>query len=293
MTKRKLWILLLLGVAVIAILALSSSLARLEFSPGEPFALGSGIAYQPPPGAVAFEMSPTMRQILRVVLLLCLALVPFSNIYLIISPDARRKVLPNLIIFGILLLLIYLIRQQAHPTDQTSVLSGMNLAPPAEMADGPKPAEFSGAVPDWLAVVASFALATVVALLSVGLLWAFLRRRRQRAEPPIALEELAQQAEEAAVAIQAGGDLRDTVIRCYREMSRVVRDSRGILRQQAMTPREFEDQLERAGLPRDPVRDLTRLFEEVRYGSKALGDWEGRRAIACLTTIADACRGLA
>ena len=71
-----------------------------------------------------------------------------------------------------------------------------------------------------------------------------------------------------------------------------MRTARGIRRQEAVTPSEFEKQLEDAGLPREPVADLTRLFEEVRYGSKILGEWEGRRAIACLTAIADACRNL-
>ncbi len=45
-----------------------------------------------------------------------------------------------------------------------------------------------------------------------------------------------------------------------------------------MTPHEFEQQLQRAGLPAEPVHDLTHLFEEARYGGA--GDGPGRRGTA-------------
>lgn len=291
MTIRKLWIIISLGIAILAVLVLSSSLAGLEMPLGEPFSLGTGTSVRPPPAAFGAEPSPLAMFIVRAMLLFILALLPFSVLYLLFTPDGRRKLLQNLVIFGVLLGLIYMLRRQFRTEGETDVLSQLSMAPADEIGEMAKPAEFSGAVPDWLVFVASFALAALIATLVIVLVWALVRRRRQ-AKPGIALEQLAQQAEEAADAIEAGGDLRDTVIRCYLEMNRVVREARGILRQQAMTPREFEEQLERAGLPREQVRDLTRLFEDVRYGSKALGEWEGRRAIACLSTIADACRSL-
>jgi hypothetical protein len=156
---------------------------------------------------------------------------------------------------------------------------------------GRPPAEFSGTAPQWLVILVSFILAVVVAALVVGIIWAVLRRRRP-AEANAILQELAQQAEEARETIAAGGDLRDTVIRCYAEMNRVVREARGLQRERAMTPHEFEERLAHAGLPAAQVHDLTQLFEVVRYGAKELGPWEGRRAVACLTAIADACRAL-
>ncbi len=59
-----------------------------------------------------------------------------------------------------------------------------------------------------------------------------------------------------------------------------------------MTAREFEAELARAGLPGDSVRELTGIFEAVRYGAKDLGPAEERRAVACLDAIAGACRVL-
>ena len=51
-------------------------------------------------------------------------------------------------------------------------------------------------------------------------------------------------------------DLRNAIIRAYREMNRVGFEARGVARAREMTPHEFEQQLRRAGLPAEPVHDL-------------------------------------
>jgi hypothetical protein len=50
--------------------------------------------------------------------------------------------------------------------------------------------------------------------------------------------------------------------------------------------------LEEAGLPGKHVQQLTRLFEQVRYGAKVSDEQKERQAIACLTAIVEACRSL-
>jgi len=292
MTRRQIWTLILLGIAVVAILALAASLSQVEFSPGEPFAFGSGMPVRPPPGGMSPELPPAVQLLLRAVLLLTLALIPFSIFYLIISPSARKRFLQNLIVFGVFLGFIYLLRSQMKPGERTDDLfANFGRMPEGEVGAGRPPVEFSGAAPQWLVLLVSFILAALVVAIVTVLILALLRSRRRNA-PELPLIELAQQAEEARVTIEAGGDLRDTVIRCYMEMNRVVRDARGLQRERAMTPHEFEDRLAGAGLPDEQVRDLTHLFEEVRYGAKELGPWEARRAVACLTAIADSCRAL-
>ncbi len=292
MTRRQLWILISLGIAIGAILILSASLSQVEFSPGEPFAFGTGMPMRPPPAGLSPDLPPAAKLLLRVLLLLMLALIPFSIYYLIISPAARKRLLQNLIVFGVFMAFIYLLRQQMKPGERTEdIFANLGRMAEGEAGTPRPPAEFSGAAPPWLVFLVSFILAAIIVALAIGVIWAILRRRHQPA-PGMALEELAQKADEAREAIAAGGDLRNTVIRCYMEMNRVVRDSRGLQRERAMTPREFEERLEHSGLPGDQVRDLTRLFEEVRYGAKELGPWEGRRAVACLTAIAEACRNL-
>ncbi|HTP10892.1 MAG TPA: DUF4129 domain-containing protein, partial [Anaerolineae bacterium] len=84
-----------------------------------------------------------------------------------------------------------------------------------------------------------------------------------------------------------GGDFKLTIVRCYQEMSRVVREERGLAREAAMTPREFEDYLASQGLPRAALNTLTRLFEQVRYGSLPAAAQEEALALTCLTEIAE------
>jgi hypothetical protein len=47
--------------------------------------------------------------------------------------------------------------------------------------------------------------------------------------------------------------------------------------------------LEKAGLPREPVNRLTRLFESVRYGARTSAQSDVDEAIACLTSILKYC----
>jgi len=76
------------------------------------------------------------------------------------------------------------------------------------------------------------------------------------------------------------------VMHCYFEMARVLDDHYGVVRTEAMTPREFEQLLARLDLPTAQVEQLTRLFEMVRYGSRIATDVQEQEAIACLTAIA-------
>jgi hypothetical protein len=121
----------------------------------------------------------------------------------------------------------------------------------------------------------------------VGSAWLIWSRRRREAAP---LEQLAQQAEEAIKAIQSGADLRDTVLRCYHEMIRVLHQQRGIERHQAMTPREFASSLEKVGLPSQDIEKLTDLFERVRYGTRIPDQKDEAQAMACLASVVDFCR---
>ncbi|HWQ12371.1 MAG TPA: DUF4129 domain-containing protein, partial [Roseiflexaceae bacterium] len=106
--------------------------------------------------------------------------------------------------------------------------------------------------------------------------------------PQSALAQLAREAGAALAGLEAGADLRNTVLRCYAEMSRVLEARRGIQRDKTTTPREFEARLAAAGLRDEHIRRLTRLFERVRYGPRAPGPREEREALACLRAIVEA-----
>ena len=291
MTRRKLWLLAALVVSITALVFLASSLAELQFGSGEPFSFGGMMPALPTAAGGGVAMPPWMQVILRIGSLIILALLPFSLIYLIISPEARRRFLQNLILFGVILLAVYFLRRQLQTAEPKELALNLSAVARGEPGETPPAAQFNATPPQWLIILTSFLAAAVLTAFGGLVAWAMLRSRRKR-KPAIAFAELAQEAQQALDTLAAGGDLRNTVLHCYREMSRVVRESRGIQRQGAMTPREFEEQLAHAGLPAEPVHDLTRLFEEVRYGSKELSPWEERRAVASLSAIADACQHL-
>ena len=75
--------------------------------------------------------------------------------------------------------------------------------------------------------------------------------------------------------------------------SRILRDARGIERSRTMTPAEFQAELVRRGLPANPVANLTRLFEQVRYGRQTVGEAEQKRATENLAAVVEYCRGRA
>lgn len=287
MTKRsKLWSILFLGIAIAAMMFLSAGLSRLELLPGQPFSLG-----RESPGELGTGGELINPRVLDVILkagiIIAGLLIPAALIYLIISAEARKRVLRDLImLLPFLLLFLVMLRNQPEFLNPAQ-----EIQPSAPSSEVPLPsapiAEFTANPPQWLIFGASLGLALLIAAVLVGTVW-FIWRRRQRSLLP--LEQLALGAEEALEAIQAGADLRNAVIRCYYEMSQVLSEQRGIRRQSAMTPREFARRLEEAGLPREEVRQLTRLFEKARYGAKAVDAREERQAIACLAAIAEYCR---
>jgi len=178
-----------------------------------------------------------------------------------------------------------LTRAQVGPTAEEQAQFGR--ASPEPLLPSSPPVEFTPNPPPWLTFVVTIGLAVLVAAVLVGALWFFWRRRQRPTSP---LEQLAQEAQDALDALLAGSGVKNTVMRCYLEMARVLNEQRGIRRQRDMTPREFEHRLRDVGLPGEPVHELTRLFEEVRYGSKAPNEGEERQAIACLRAIVEACR---
>jgi hypothetical protein len=137
-------------------------------------------------------------------------------------------------------------------------------------------------------VLISVILSLITVSIIGGALWMLWRRRKLDLSPN---RLIARQAQSALDALQAGGDLKNTIIRCYYQMSAVINQQRGIQRSQTMTPHEFEEYLASNGLPGEPVHLLTRLFENVRYGNLPAGTAEEQVALNSLTAIIEACGG--
>jgi hypothetical protein len=289
MTRSKLWVLLFLAIALVALVVLAAGIAGLTMPPGTPFTLATGdrAAQIVTPVPLSDAQMSTLARLIRIGMVVILALLPFSIIYMLLTKEGRRRLLPNLILFALLLLLARNLSGSMRATTDLNFLRGAQGLGANELGALPPPSEFSGAVPAWLTAFTSLTLAAFAVLMIGLLVWGLSRRRGQPA--PMFLEQIAEEAQGALAALQAGGDLRNAIIRAYREMNRVVFEARGVARAREVTPHEFEQQLQRAGLPAEPVHDLTHLFEEARYGAKEMGAAEEALAVASLTAIIAAC----
>lgn len=282
--QRRFLTLLLVGVAVAAIVVLAAGLSEIELQPGRPLPRPNQDDSSLFGGGGASGRDKLFETLMMALYVCFLLLLPISIIYFIVSPEARRQVLRSLVLL-LWILAAYLLIRTRPELFQALQRQAVGAARPGEVEIGAM--DFVANAPQWAMWVMAIGLAVLIASSVVGVAWLVWRRQRKPESP---LAKLAEEAQQALEALQSGADLQNTVMRCYFEMGRVLREQRGILREQAMTPREFERFLTEAGLPGEHVGQLTRLFEAVRYGAKVAGEREERQAIDCLTAIVQACR---
>ena len=282
--RSRLWVLLAAVLAIVALLLLAAGLSSVELLPGRPLPRGGEPAEG---GFFSGGGLPTrlVQALIRVFGFIMLVFLPLALIYVLVSAEARRRVLYRLGLFAWLIALYLLLRANSD------LLRSFQLEP----SGGPLPSEgelpalaFTSDPTPALVWISTVGLALLLAVALVGGFWMLWRRRRRK---PDALEQLAGEARGALDALSAGADVEDTIMRSYFEMARILEQERGITRAEAMTPREFESRLKELGLPAGDVEQLTRLFEAVRYGHWVASDQEKRQAIACLTAIAESSRG--
>lgn len=281
--RKKIETILILGVAIGAVVLLAGGLSQLQLLPGHPFPLPESQATAEAQIASSprnFELSDFWKTVIAVTVWL---LFPLSLLYVILSPEARRRVLRDILWVASTMLMLYLLMRALQPL--------VSLPPSAEFGEAgsiapgrgsPEVGEFVSHTPPWLV----FAISVGLMAFLLGLLWYLWQRSQRPREKP--LELLAQEAQQAVAELRAGQDLTDTVLRCYREMSRILSEHRGLRRHRAMTPREFENYLEQTGLRCQEIQKLTRLFESVRYGATPSSEREEGEAMLCLEAIAQA-----
>jgi hypothetical protein len=282
MPRHRIWMLVGLGSAIVTLMLLASGLAGLTFRPGHMYDFG---ALRPPTGAptptpAADLRPPTWLSV--VVTLLVLATLLYLVINLIISRKFRRELLMRTISMLIFIMLVYLVLSALRgtpllgdrPSDATPV------PPPPPPSGEPFPTFVANPAP-WLII----AVSAILAALLIGGIWLLWRRTRASPAP---LTRLADEAQAALANIQTGADLRDAVLRCYREMGQILSEQHAIERPRGTTRREFEQQLVAVGLRDEHIQQLTRLFERVRYGARQANEREEREAVVCLTAIVQA-----
>lgn len=280
---RRLWIILLIASVLIAVVLLAAGLSSVELSPGQPFY--AMFPRSDPSATLPLIQDNSMKTLLRLLIVATFVLTPVAVVFVILNPEARHRILRNAIALFFMTAALFIILQRLGPIME-NLQMGASAGELGSGADAPPVVSAPGFItspPQWITI----ALTTLILLALAGVGTYIWWRTRPRTGAP--LEALGLEAREAVEEIQQGADLKDTVMRCYADMSRILREERGIQRDEAMTPREFERRLRSTGLPPAPIERLTRLFEIVRYGAQTPGEAEEQEAIHCLTAIAEAC----
>jgi hypothetical protein len=267
--------LLFLALVAIAAILLAVSLPALELKPGLPLPeIKKDVVAVKAGNGAYIETIPINRFI---IILACLVGVAFFlySIYRVIRGATWKDVLVLLqfilviaFIMGAVLFIIMSMPRTVAPVEQE-----MAIPTPAPMVTAPL-----GPVPPiilWIVGGGLFVFAVLIAQ------WIY-RSLRGKAD---ASDLIALEAEKARQRILLGVGLKDVIIECYRQMSLVLQEDRGITRTDFMTTLDFEQLLANAGFPDGPVRDLTQMFNAARYGNWQPSAGDEQKAIQCFESI--------
>lgn len=260
--------------ATIVLVALAATLPTMHFESGEPFPF-SGL----PTAAVELGGEQSGRFVWLVVLIFWVGL-SFSIIYMLISPEGRKVLLRLLPVVIVLLGFMQLFgNRKLKPVGREVQRQGAGQISISEFTVPPTP-EFVTDPPNWLLLGAN----VIIGLLLLGAMWLGWRWYRHRQEDD-SQAMIVREAERTLADLEAGGDLKSSIMRCYADMSRVLQQEKHVHRHHGMTVREFETQLASIGLADQHVQRLTRLFELVRYSPNTPGERDEREAVDCLHAI--------
>lgn len=208
-----------------------------------------------------------------------------TALYAIVSPAYRKALLGAAATALLLTYVLYRLQtREEAPREVEAGRAGamQGLGDGAPSREPPTPPAWVEADRAWWVWGLSAGIGGAAAWVLFGV-W---RRFGRRAEDPRA--GIAQEAAGAMAALDAGHDMADTVMRCYVAMVQTFERTGQVRRTQAMTPREFESRLVRAGFHSASVRQLSQLFERVRFGDHPSTPRERAQARDCLQRIASA-----
>lgn len=285
-------------LALLALVLLTASLARMEFHPSEPighnqhtlvfdYTALNQVATQ------AAAIPPSERMFLMIAAFLVVLLIVAW-----INPELRKRLLYALVrLIVIVLGVLFLLRN--NPGFFADLFKNLSFGISPVTA---QPQNNLGApvfepphVSDWITFV--WALG-VILLTGLGIrlfrrgwirfasAWLHSASSTSTGRP---FEEFSRIARQSLNDLNAGRNFENAIVECYARMSAVVDKKRGVRLERAMTPAEFAERLMRAGLPREPVEKLTHLFERVRYGRLGPGAAEVNEAASSLRSILEFC----
>jgi hypothetical protein len=269
-TKRNALIFLLISLVLTVLIG--AGLPHLKFKPGMPLpAFENGQVALP-----AEDASPVGLPMTAFAGIFSLIILAVLLVFLIIQAVRGvqwKKLLSRLWSFfwKLLLVMPFLVLVLALLPKSAGVAPAEPLPPPKPLATAPL-----GRVPTALIWLTGLGLLAVILYLGARMIAA-----KRRPGPRSWEWEVAK----ARQALLDGQDLREVIIQCYRRMGQALQEEKQIEREAFMTTGEFEVLLSARGVPRDPVHQLTRLFNAVRYGRGQPAPEEEQRALRCLDAI--------
>jgi hypothetical protein len=283
--SQKRYTLLLAALSLVGLFILASGVDTLDLRGGPLYLLPESKQETREP--LPAEITQRTSNYLSLLALVFLIVLPISLLYLLLSPDARRRFLIQVVQVSLIVFFVYFLYRNIGRifTNLRNGFSG-GLAEGLE-AGGVELRflePFTPHNPAWLTQLLSFALAAGFVYF---LFWLWKKRWQIDDRLSTPAEKLVRSAQSALRRIDAGQNLRDVVLRCYQEMTQAVAEKRHITRPEYATPHEFIRSLEAAGLPAEQVGRLTDLFEAVRYGHKIPGAQERAEAVACLKAVVE------
>jgi hypothetical protein len=283
---QKWGILALSLVALTMMFLLATGLHNVQFEPGRSLQPDETENFETAVETTVREIIevPFWKQVLFWVLLISMVILVAS----LLSPEMRKWLFRTFIgVASTVLMIFYLAREGTLSLFNFAAGMGEDAAVSAD--DLPPIEPFSPPdISPWMTYLISIAVILALLLLT----WSLSRWWKRVSRPgPVKdpLDDLAAIARSSLDDLKSGQDWDDVIIGCYARMSEAVSRKRGLFRPQAMTPEEFARRLEKAGLPGDAVRRLTRLFESVRYGGRKSSQNEINEAVSCLTAILHYC----
>ena len=272
-TKRKTFI--LLGVVILITMMIAANLPQLEFQPGMPLPrLEHGQVVAAPTGEDQQLVSISAPTFIVVFIALILTVATlYSLVQLFRGADWKlvsAVLRPLLIVSGVIGCLVFLLI--LFPRSESYTPVGFPVSTPGSMVTSPLESTPPSLL--WLVGIGLFVISVLV------LVWIF-----TPSHPASPIDLVGLEAEKARQALKSGVYLKDVIIKCYIQMSLALKQEQGIERKDFMTTGEFENLLETAGVPHQPVHQLTRLFDAVRYGNWQPNAVDEQKAIQCLEAI--------
>ncbi len=275
---KRIFVIVLSSLGVLMLVLLAASLQSMELKPAQVFFSDDGNRSSIFSGFANLDRNVGTLTLGEALMLVGGFLVLFVLMLALLSPEARKRVLIMILRVGLTAWAIFYAINKFRPDGIFEVDSQAIGMEQAQEVVATPPPYTPPVIPSWLIYLVS--LFVVLFFVGIGF-WMY----RIFRPPKYQYQSLARAARTALKDLSAGRDWDDTVIQCYARMSEALGQERGLHRQQGMTPQEFASRLEQAGLPSDPVRRLTRLFEKARYGGRKSSREDVNEAVTCLTAI--------